>query len=304
MFRTVSCFLIGVLIAFSAAVSLADDDSKKLALIQSLQDMAKNDVSIDGAVSDAETPDNEEGPFGKLQMAATRTATSAMNMSADLGFTGKFECFITSNQHIAFLSEEKLPQIKFFSTPNQTLFTQTFEGQPPNSSLVAVLVSRLLDWKQMADGLRDSTRIRESSQNGTTILKVVLDSEILSMPSMIEAMQAKMMGGNRNVRFTPAVNPLSPSVIDYALQFRVNDQGKLLGMTVNLQFDDPLKEMLKQGAKGVQVVPRNLLPGKKAKVDKESLVLGKLVTFEFEIKEKPSEQLLLYVDDAKSKLAK
>jgi hypothetical protein len=279
----------------------ADTDGLKKSLVQQLNQLAEKEVSLRGGIESEETPSNEGGILGGIQAGLVKQATSSV-LNQGQEYFGEFEIHITPNKDIAFVSEQGKTSLEFYSTETKFTCTQTHGDTPFTPNLMVFQLAKLLDWKALAKGVEESTKVRDSSKGESTDLRVVMDRDDLAPPGLQSMVGNAMLGIGGRQRINVSVNPLAPSVVDFTAIFTMNSKQELVGITYELQMDDPMKEMMNRGNKQQPLVPRALRRGKQDKENDEDIVLGKLVRYEFDLVKDSSERLAKYVEDAKSRV--
>ena len=279
----------------------ADNDGLKKSLVQQLNQLAEKEVSLRGGIESEETPSSEGGVIGGIQAGLVKQATSSV-LNQGQEYFGEFEIHITPNKDIAFVSEQGETSLEFYSTETKFTCTQTHGDTPFTPNLMVFQLAKLLDWKALAKGVEESTKVRDSSKGESTDLRVVMDRDDLAPPGLQSMVGNAMLGIGGRQRINVSVNPLAPSVVDFTAIFTMNSKQELVGITYELQMDDPMKEMMNRGNKQQPFVPRALRRGKQDKENDEDIVLGKLVRYEFDLVKDSSERLAKYVEDAKSRV--
>ena len=291
---------LAAIVVLSASV-IAENDGMKKSLVQQLNQLAEKDTSFQGGIESEETPNNEGGILGGIQAGLVKQATSSV-LNQGQEYYGEFELLISTNKEIAFVSEPGDTSLEFYSTETKFTCTQTHGDTPFMPNMLVFRLAKLLDWKAIAKGVEESAKIRDSSKGESTELRVVMDRDYLIAPGLESMVGNAMLGIGGRQRISVSVNPLAPSVVDFTAIFKLNSKQELVGITYELQMDDPMKEMMNRGNKQQPFVPRALRRGKQDKENDEDIVLGKLVRYEFELVSEPSERLAKFVEGAKSRV--
>lgn len=300
-FIMLRCGLFLLAIVVLSTTVTAESDVLKKSLVQQLNQFAEKDVSFRGGIESEETPSNEGGILGGIQAGLVKRATSSV-MNQGQEYYGEFELHVSANKEIAFVSEQGETSLEFYSTETKFTCTQTHGDSPFSPNMLVFQLAKLLDWKTMAKGIEESTKVRDSSKGESTELRVVMDRDYLIAPGLESVIGNAMLGLGGKQRISMSINPLAPSVVDFTAVFTMNSKQELVGITYELQMDDPMKEMMNRGNKQQPFVPRALRRGKQDKENDEDIVLGKLVRYEFELVNEPSERLAKYVEGAKSRI--
>jgi hypothetical protein len=288
-------------LASSLPVLALDQDDEWRSIVSSeLESLAKRDVILDCNIRETDPPDNEGGLLGGIQRGINKQVMSSMLKGDSLFYVGDFELLITPQKDIALVSvDDKIPNLKFYSTETRFVCTQTHNDTPIQPNHMVYCMGKLFDWKEVAEQVQKDSKIRVASSGDQTDIRLVLDADQFSNPGITDVVG--LLGAKRQ-RISMAVNPFAPSAVDVTLNVRLNAAKQISMLSFEIQYDDPMKELMNQGNNGKPVVPRALRGGKRTKAEEATMVLGKIINLNVEVKEKGSDKLLSYVEKARDML--
>ncbi|MFN9417817.1 MAG: hypothetical protein ACK578_10035, partial [Pirellula sp.] len=183
---------LAAIVVLSASV-IAENDGMKKSLVQQLNQLAEKDASFQGGIESEETPSNEGGILGGIQAGLVKRATSSV-LNQGQEYYGEFELYVSNQKDIAFVSEKGETSLEFYSTETKFTCTQTHGDSPFTPNLMVFQLAKLLDWKTLAKGVEESTKVRDTAKGESTDVRLVMDRDYLLAPG-IESMVGNAMLG-------------------------------------------------------------------------------------------------------------
>jgi hypothetical protein len=279
------------LLLIPASATLAQDTDAKQNLSKALSQLVSQDTYFTGGITEVE-PEKEETGVGGIRLAVI--VGGASNMKS---FVGNFELGVSKDSQVAMVSTEDFPGLKVWLSGEELVCIQAHADKPFTPYPVTSTIGHLVNWKAIGQLVEKAPKVRVSSEDGETTIRVVLDKELLPVEP-VEKQLAKQIGGTRVAAEFIGGPSLNPEVIDLAATFVLSSKNDLKSAEFAIQYNDPVKAM-RSG------VPKNVggfgFGGFRVggKANNAEQIIGKLVTIRYETMANPSERVVEFMKQAK-----
>ncbi len=303
MKRTLQAFTIATCL-FTQTCFSQDKDAKS-DLIAGLTKLAQRDVSLVGAVEE-QSPGGPALPGGLQQVVVIGKANRTDHYQGDI------EVLTTTGGDFVLVSKDDLPGIKIFKHDEDTVFVQSHTEEPFSLGQLSKNISHLANWKALSAAVKESSEFQSTGKGKVTEVRVVIAKDFIpadSMPAIpaIPGMAGGVAGNNVAIRI--AGGPIQPSITELAVTFSLSQTKEIVGLTYELQYDEPMAKFMKVGAvamvqidgtvKAPTLIEKDDVTGDDAE---NNAALGEKVIYDFDVVSTPSKKAAEFPEQAKAML--
>lgn len=272
--------LLAVLSALVLVGSVAQAQDSSSGLLEVLGKAKAATLNGSASISE-EKP--QAGIMGGAAMAVVVGRSGGAKASP---FKGEVEVFVKDGA-ITAASYGDLPRVKIYQKDGKQLFSQLHSNKPVDTKSLAILLSRALDMDSLMAEVKRAKRVRTKVIEDGINYRVTIDGDYFDQ-------KADEDDGGPRAQVAMVMSSMSASVLEGVLSVDVNGVGELTTLTLEVQYNDPMADMIAKALKGggeIQISGPDDLA-------KKSTTPGKKITLNFAVSDTQSEAAQAFAKEA------
>jgi len=242
-------------------------------------------ATLNGTASISEEKPQKGGGFG---VGAMVVVAGQGGQGGPSPFEGDVEVYVKDGT-ISAASSGKLPHVKIYQKGGKQLFSQVHSGKAVDTKALATLLSRALDMNSLMEEVKRAKRVRAKSIEGGNNYRVTIGGDYFDKKA-----EETDGGPGAQMAMAMAMSSMSESVLEAVLSVDVNGSGEMKALKLEVQYNDPMADMIAKAMKGgggIQI-------GGAGGMGEKSTTPGKKITLDFAVSDTESKAAKAFADEA------